>query len=219
MKFDQLVHQLLEQNNAKQSIAISDKVLFEFDASTLTQSGNQVLQQLAKAIIDSGSEYLQNTIQVTVKGHTDLYGKDNYNAKLSQERANNVSDVLKNLVSNYPNITFASQGLASSQPKVSLERPAINNKAPEQGKQQQQPNRRVEISFNPPLPQQVVTTVQKIPQLSITSGPNPAGQFVSDPAPEKKYYKVIAPPIKKHGQGIKGGPMSGPTTPGGKFIY
>lgn len=169
---------ILINEQAQQGLEVSNDVLFAFDKADLTPQGKQVLQNLANIISKYGPDYLQKGVKVNITGHTDLYGTPNINNPLSQKRAAAVETFLKQILPQTgAQINITSQGVGSSQPKpeaAEIKFPLVNNKAPEQGKQQQQPNRRVEMTFNPPLPSQVTVAVKKeIPQLGIISSGAP----------------------------------------------
>jgi OOP family OmpA-OmpF porin len=107
-------------------IVLSDKVLFDFNSSTLTPAANQVLADISKRLSDSA------IIGVLVKGHTDSVGSEAFNQQLSQRRADSVAAFL------------VSQGVAAD--KLHTEghgegQPVADN-ATDEGRAQ---NRRVEI--------------------------------------------------------------------------
>jgi OOP family OmpA-OmpF porin len=107
-------------------IVLSDKVLFDFNSSTLTPAANQVLADISKRLTDSA------IIGVLVKGHTDSVGSEAFNQQLSQRRADSVAAFL------------VSQGVAAD--KIHTEghgegQPVADN-ATDEGRAQ---NRRVEI--------------------------------------------------------------------------
>ena len=107
-------------------IVLSDKVLFDFNSSTLTPAANQVLADISKRLTESA------IIGVLVKGHTDSVGSEAFNQQLSQRRADSVASFL------------VSQGVAAD--KIHTEghgegQPVADN-ATDEGRAQ---NRRVEI--------------------------------------------------------------------------
>jgi outer membrane protein OmpA-like peptidoglycan-associated protein len=65
-------------------------VWFAFDAPTLTPGGREKLRKLADVLRGHHEAY-----RVEIEGHTDAYGSDDYNVKLSQERADAVRDELQ----------------------------------------------------------------------------------------------------------------------------
>ncbi len=72
-----------------QKISFSGDALFAFDKSVLKPEGKSMLDDLAGKL-DSSSTY--DTIMVT--GHTDRFGSNKYNQKLSERRANVVKEYL-----------------------------------------------------------------------------------------------------------------------------
>lgn len=87
------------------------------------------------AVADVFKEYNKTTISIT--GHTDNVGRDDYNMNLSGERARSVAQYLISRGVNGGRITAT--GLGKSQP--------IADNSTENGRTQ---NRRVEIRINPP---------------------------------------------------------------------
>jgi len=73
---------------APQSITFSADALFAFDKSVLKPEGKAALDDFTRQL--SGAQY--DAIFVT--GHTDRFGSNHYNQKLSERRANVVKDYL-----------------------------------------------------------------------------------------------------------------------------
>lgn len=71
-----------------QKISFSGDVLFAFDKSVLKPEGKAVLDALASQL--EGATY----DNILVTGHTDRFGSNAYNQKLSERRANTVKDYL-----------------------------------------------------------------------------------------------------------------------------
>ena len=67
-----------------------DDVLFEFDRSELTASGQKILDNAAE-VVNSGA---YKSLRVNVAGHTDEIGSEGYNQALSERRANAVRSYL-----------------------------------------------------------------------------------------------------------------------------
>jgi OmpA-OmpF porin, OOP family len=88
------------------TLDLSGDVLFEFDSSSLTARGLEVLGVLASNIAPGST--------VTVVGHTDRIGTAQYNLKLSQQRAGAVGDYL-NAKSGFKS-KFIVQGVGATQP-------------------------------------------------------------------------------------------------------
>jgi OOP family OmpA-OmpF porin len=76
------------QKPMPQKISFSGDALFAFDKSVLKPEGRVLLDGLVKQL--SGATY--DNIQAT--GHTDRFGSNAYNQKLSERRANAVKDYL-----------------------------------------------------------------------------------------------------------------------------
>ncbi len=66
-------------------------VYFDFDSAAINAQGAQTVQQAASAIKQ------QQTARITVTGHTDLSGSEQYNQRLSLRRANAVKAALMRL--------------------------------------------------------------------------------------------------------------------------
>ncbi len=102
-------------------------ILFEFDVSTLKPQGAQLLEQAVPLIQKFP------VAQIMVEGHTDTFGADDYNQKLSEARAKSVEEWFRNrLQAQYQ---IKSRGYGKT-------RPIVN---PTGGIQEQSKNRRVEI--------------------------------------------------------------------------
>jgi outer membrane protein OmpA-like peptidoglycan-associated protein len=107
-------------------IVLSDKVLFDFNSSTLTPAANQVLADISKRLTDSA------IISVLVKGHTDSVGSEAFNQQLSQRRADSVAAFL--VSQGVAADKLHTEGLGEGQP--------VADNATDEGRAQ---NRRVEI--------------------------------------------------------------------------
>jgi OOP family OmpA-OmpF porin len=70
-------------------IEISEKVMFDYDKATIKPESHSLLADVAKVI----SEHKQIK-KIRVEGHTDADGKDQYNKRLSQQRADAVKAFL-----------------------------------------------------------------------------------------------------------------------------
>jgi OmpA-OmpF porin, OOP family len=91
-----------------QSISFSADALFAFDKSVLKPEGVTALDDFARQL--SGAQY--ETIIVT--GHTDRFGSDEYNQKLSERRANTVRDHLA--LRGIPANRISAEGRGETQP-------------------------------------------------------------------------------------------------------
>lgn len=118
---------ILETRDTARGLIVSlSDVLFDFDQATLKPGAKE---KLAKV---SGILLTYPTLKMSVEGHTDSVGSDDYNLKLSQRRADAVRDYLASNGINPANIQ--STGLGKADPV------AANDTAA--GRQQ---NRRVEM--------------------------------------------------------------------------
>lgn len=75
-----------------ETVALKADVMFDFDSAELTDEAEEVVRQAARS--------LENNIdpddpEITVIGHTDGRGDDDYNQDLSEERAETVREVLE----------------------------------------------------------------------------------------------------------------------------
>ena len=107
-------------------VTVRNEILFDFDSASLRSSSRDELREMAQVF----NKYRDTTI--AVNGHTDSTGSAAYNQRLSQRRANAVSNYLDDLGVSGSRIDAS--GYGESQPK------ATNASA--SGRQQ---NRRVEI--------------------------------------------------------------------------
>ena len=133
---------------------LNENILFDFDKATLKPEGQRVIQQIAQKVLGLNNA----NIQVNVVGYTDLYGGTSYNQQLGMSRAQAVSEVLQR--AGVTKVSAKPGGMKNA--KVALQYDIVNGKAPAEGIQQQQPNRRVEIEFNQPLPRQIVNSFSTI---------------------------------------------------------
>ncbi|MFB6350381.1 MAG: OmpA family protein [Bradymonadaceae bacterium] len=74
----------------KERIELNEKVHFAYDKAKIQQKSYPLLNEVAK-VLKSNAE-----IKVRIEGHTDSRGGDEYNRKLSQQRAQSVVDYLTN---------------------------------------------------------------------------------------------------------------------------
>lgn len=111
-------------------ITLEDGVLFDFDKYDLRPASVEVIDELAAALQEAGSTSL------VVSGHTDAIGTDEYNQRLSEQRAD---AVVQGLLSAGVTAAIDAQGFGESQPVAPNELNGQDNPA---GRQL---NRRVEI--------------------------------------------------------------------------
>jgi outer membrane protein OmpA-like peptidoglycan-associated protein len=105
-----------------------DTIFFEFDRSDIRPAGRDVLNRVIRLLSDSASW------RVSIEGHTDNYGTEEYNQRLSERRAQSVLNYLTRRPGNIDASRVMWRGYS--------ERCLI---VPEGDKQQQAINRRVEI--------------------------------------------------------------------------
>ncbi|MEO8463925.1 MAG: OmpA family protein [Gammaproteobacteria bacterium] len=73
---------------SRQSSVRLDGVTFEFNSAQLTASASETLRRVADALRG------EPNLRAEIAGHTDSVGSDEYNLKLSQDRANSVQQFL-----------------------------------------------------------------------------------------------------------------------------
>lgn len=118
-----------------QKISLSSDALFSFDQSALRPAGkaklDDLVQQLDGAMYDT----------LTVTGHTDRFGSNAYNQKLSERRSQTVKDYL--VTRNVPASRIDAKGMGETQPVTKLS----DCKGPQSAKVIAclQPDRRVDI--------------------------------------------------------------------------
>lgn len=110
------------------NVRLTSDILFDHNSSALRSTSRETLNDLAANF----AQYPDNVI--IVEGHTDSTGTDQYNQRLSEQRAGNVADYLIDRGVRAANITVF--GFGESQPK------STNDTA--EGRQL---NRRVEINI------------------------------------------------------------------------
>lgn len=97
----------VREDAAGADYTLAADVAFDFDSSNLTPTAEEVIQDVSNRI---GQE---NSTKVKVVGHTDDQGSDEYNIKLSKDRAQAVMDRLKTA---HPQVEFNAEGVGESQP-------------------------------------------------------------------------------------------------------
>jgi outer membrane protein OmpA-like peptidoglycan-associated protein len=111
-------------------ITMTNQTAFDTDSSTIKAGFNSTMDKVADVVLRYGKTTL------TVVGHTDNVGSNDYNQKLSERRAHSVAQYLESKHVNSMRLALAGKG--ETQP--------IASNANESGKQQ---NRRVEIYVEP----------------------------------------------------------------------
>jgi outer membrane protein OmpA-like peptidoglycan-associated protein len=96
----------------KEEVIVIRDVHFEFDSARLTPADKERLNTIATRLKNEAP-----TARLTVTGHTDSVGRDAYNEKLSEQRAQSVTDYL--VSSGVPQASFVSvQGAGESRPEA-----------------------------------------------------------------------------------------------------
>jgi OOP family OmpA-OmpF porin len=90
-----------------EKMTLSADVLFEFNSATLKDSGKQKLDELASRVKDANVE------EVNAVGHADRIGSEQYNQKLSEERAQAVTAYLQG---NMNTANLQAEGRGKSEP-------------------------------------------------------------------------------------------------------
>ena len=121
----------LEEDKDRMVITLTGEVIFELNESTLRKRAKARLNQVAEVLLADRDR------ELTVEGHTDSQGKEDYNEKLSQKRAESVRDYL------------VSQGIAEDRIKAigKGERDPVAENDTAEGRAM---NRRVEIIAEKP---------------------------------------------------------------------
>jgi OOP family OmpA-OmpF porin len=108
-------------------IVIREKIQFELNKATIKSDSHELLGEIVEVFKEN-----PHIKKVSIEGHTDDQGSDQYNQKLSDQRAKSVLDYLVGKGIEAKRLT--SKGLGESKP--------IASNATEEGKEQ---NRRVEF--------------------------------------------------------------------------
>jgi OmpA-OmpF porin, OOP family len=122
-----------------QKLTLATDVLFDFNKSELKESGKKRLDELASQVKDA------NVDEIIAIGHADRIASEDYNQKLSEERAQAVKDYLASKVANANKVT--AQGKGESAPVTGED---CKKMGPETAANKKlvaclQPDRRVEI--------------------------------------------------------------------------
>ena len=100
------------------------RVLFDFDKASITDSGRQLLSANAKILT------AHPNVVVRIEGHTDHFGSDEYNLALGQRRAETVSQYLSSLGVSANQLKVISFGREKTiVPPSSVEDEAVNRRA------------------------------------------------------------------------------------------
>jgi outer membrane protein OmpA-like peptidoglycan-associated protein len=108
------------------AVRLTNDILFDFNSFALRPESRDTLRELANNFRQYPDE------EINVEGHTDNVGSDDYNQRLSEQRAGSVRDYLVD--QDVPDRRVTATGFGKTQPKASNDTP--------EGRQL---NRRVEI--------------------------------------------------------------------------
>jgi len=92
-------------------LSFTDKLLFDFAASSLTSASRSGIQKISAALLKVNITHLR------VEGHTDSEGAEAFNNKLSLARANVVADAM--ISAGIPRGNMVVRGLGMSKPVAS----------------------------------------------------------------------------------------------------
>lgn len=120
-----------------EKVTLSSDVLFEFNKATLRPEGQQKLDDLAGRIGDANVE------EIVAIGHADRIASENYNQKLSEERANAVKVYLIDKGMNAQLVK--AEGKGESQPVTDCRKMGAERASNKKLVNCLQPDRRVEI--------------------------------------------------------------------------
>lgn len=120
--------ELYEETPEERTVIFDADVLFEFDSAELTADARSRLDRLAGDLDELGPR------ELTVSGHTDAEGADDYNKDLSERRAESVRSALEGQLGD--DFTFDVTGYGETEP--------VADNDTEEGRAL---NRRVEVSF------------------------------------------------------------------------
>jgi OOP family OmpA-OmpF porin len=118
-----------------EKVTLSSDVLFQFDKAELTEAGKAEIDKLAAGLSDASID------NITVVGHADRIGSDQYNQRLSERRAEAVKNYLQQSKANMQNI--AASGKGESEPVTGDD--CKNVKGRDRLIKCLQPDRRVEV--------------------------------------------------------------------------
>lgn len=122
--------------DAMTALNITADVLFDFDKASINKKGHKILKNVAKTL---NKQATGQTVKVV--GHTDAKGDENYNKKLSEDRAQAVQ---KELQPQLTNVKLETEGRGETQPIAKNFDDKGNDLEANQAK-----NRRVSFEFKP----------------------------------------------------------------------
>jgi outer membrane protein OmpA-like peptidoglycan-associated protein len=109
-------------------ISIGNEILFDFNSFELSELARKALEEIKRVIIDK-----TRLESIIIEGHTDDIGSEEYNMKLSENRANAVKNYFKNI--GVDSQSIITKGCGKLKPKV----PNIDEDS-------RKKNRRIEMS-------------------------------------------------------------------------
>lgn len=109
------VRETLSEFNATESdggtkLTLPDDILFDFDSDKLRAEADKVIDQLVEVAETTDGD-------ITIIGHTDNHGKDDYNQNLSEQRADAVRQAL--IDGNVDESRIKAEGKGASEPVAS----------------------------------------------------------------------------------------------------
>lgn len=128
----------LSSSDSGAQLSVTSDVLFDFDSSDITDDGEKVLSSAADTLRDTAKGQ-----EVLIVGHTDDQGEEDYNQKLSEERAAAVEDVLSDELDG-EDVALTTEGRGEVEPLVPN---ADSSGDPIEDNQKQ--NRRVSFEYDP----------------------------------------------------------------------
>lgn len=121
-----------------ETLALHSDSMFDVDESEPSDEGAETINAAALSLLDNLGE---DATEITVIGHTDSQGEDDYNQTLSEERAEAVSELLADQLDS--NFTFTIEGRGSDE--------LLADEDGDDEEEARARNRRVEFSYEVPL--------------------------------------------------------------------
>lgn len=124
-------------DEATGTVQMDNNVLFALDESKLSKEGNAYLDQFLAAYVPVISSAIEEgkVSTIVVEGYTDSAGDEDYNLKLSEERAQTVADYIK---AGYPELVNVIEVVGNGENNLILD---------EEGKEDAAASRRVEVRY------------------------------------------------------------------------
>ncbi|WP_236700416.1 OmpA family protein [Allosalinactinospora lopnorensis] len=123
-----------ETEDDTETVALRADVLFEFDEADLTDNAESVLEEVVEETRERADP---ENPPITIAGHTDGVGDDDYNRELSEERAESVRELLEGELGG--EYEYETEGHGSSDP--------VEREGGDDDTWARAQNRRVEISY------------------------------------------------------------------------